>query len=312
MSGSMSGSRSMSGSHSHSKTELTAEEKTELEALLKEPINIPEGTLESRPYDYRKKDIISAKKDGAVSEVEDELAALYKGRNPLFASLKESERKQVLVRDAEPHTHDSAGGGGARKRASSDADHHRNPYDSTELQHVRHDLEAIRIRRSEDTNFGCSCRKLHVFLPGGGNSGGGKKKGSHRRMTERKVREELRRRKLKGGGSREELERRLHDAVEQEPCCWGNDCPCAKSGIGCQADTCSCWHASHNDTGASSSSSQKKSSAGDDGGSRRVVKEKVDMIQQQCGNRNGMYVVNFEKIRMHREQYVNAHVASEI
>ena len=85
-----------------------------------------------------------------------------------------------------------------------------------------------------------------------------------------------------------------------------------KIGVGFQDDTYSCCHVSHNDTGASSSSSKKKSSAGDDGWSCRFVKEKVDMIQHQCNNRNRMYVVNFEKIHMYQEKYVNAHVVSDI
>jgi hypothetical protein len=139
-----------------------------------------------------------------------------------------------------------------------------------------------------------------------------RKRRSLRRMPEWKVREELRQGKLKERGSCEELEHRLHNAVERKPCCWRKDCPCMKIGIGFQDDTCSYLHASHNNTGASSLSSQKKSSAGDDGWSCLFVKEKFDMIQYQCGNRNGMYVVNFEKIHMYREQYVNVNVVSDI
>ena len=104
------------------------------------------------------------------------------------------------------------------------------------------------------------------------------------------MREELRRRKIKGGNlSREKLEEMLHDAIEKEPCCWGNDCPCVKSGIGCQADTCSCWHPSHDVTHSSSQSSSSSSSNNnkkEDGGSRRVVDGGLVKIEEQCGNPN--------------------------
>lgn len=87
---------------------------------------------------------------------------------------------------------------------------------------------------------------------------------------------------------REELEQLLYDTVEEQGCCAGNDCPCARSGIGCQSDTCSCWHMSHTthkkDHGAS--------------GAENVSPEDAEV---RCGNRNGIYVVDFEKIAKHRD-----------
>merc|ERR1712194_690190 len=114
-----------------------------------------------------------------------------------------------------------------------------------------------------------SCRKLNVFLPTSlatkKDKPSKKKKGSHRRLPERKLREELRRRGLlhKGNSSmaREKMEVLLHDTIEKEPCCWGNDCPCVRDGIECQADTCSCWHSSHDVVGVSSSNNVVSSSS---------------------------------------------------
>jgi len=121
-------------------------------------------------------------------------------------------------------------------------------------------------------------------------------------MPERKVKEELRKRGLitKGneGMSRDKMEAMLHGAIEKEPCCWGKDCPCVRGGIGCQADTCSCWHASHDVVTSSNDavSSNSKESGGQD----------VEMMKARCGNDNGMYVVNLEEIARYRERYVTA------
>merc|ERR1712085_229027 len=110
------------------------------------------------------------------------------------------------------------------------------PTDSTTTRHIQHELETLRIQRSDPANLGCSCRKLNVFLPTSlatkKDKPSKKKKGSHRRLPERKLREELRRRGLlhKGNSSmaREKMEVLLHDTIEKEPCCWGNDCPCVR------------------------------------------------------------------------------------
>jgi hypothetical protein len=112
------------------------------------------------------------------------------------------------------------------------------------------------------------------------------------------VREELRRRGLPADGNREKMEKALHDAIEKEPCCWGNDCPCVSSGIGCQADTCSCWHPSHE--GATHGGGAKKENTE----AKSVVDQDVVDVEERCGNVNGMYVVNFGEIRRYRERYV--------
>ena len=99
--------------------------------------------------------------------------------------------------------------------------------------------------------------------------------------------------------TREEMEQLLHDAVEKEPCCLYTDtCFCARNGIGCQADVCSCWHSSHSNTSSKSQSgSHNKSSS---------VAITVQEIQQRCGNNvGGMYVVDDHKIDTFRNDYLN-------
>jgi len=312
------------------KVDMSPEEREELDDLLSRPVTIPEGTVfETRPYDYKKK---GAGVDRKSATEEDELYKRYGGRNPLFMAMKEDERKRVLLRDDHYYSkcHVIAEGTagpshdphrGKPQPATHPTDPNANPTDPppdladpSAIQHIQHELETLRIRRSDPHNLGCSCRKLHVFLPGATDKPHHKKKGSNRRLPERKVREELRRRGLLRDeegkpvhGTREDMERRLHDAIEKEPCCWGKDCPCVRSGIGCQADTCSCWHPGHDaghsePAGVSAGGKDKK----EDGGSRRVVDESVEKIERQCGNPNGMYVVNFGEIRRHREQFVNS------
>mmetsp|Transcript_20486 Transcript_20486/g.45584 ORF Transcript_20486/g.45584 Transcript_20486/m.45584 type:complete len:101 (+) Transcript_20486:178-480(+) len=75
------------------------------------------------------------------------------------------------------------------------------------------------------------------------------------------------------------LEQLLHDTVENEPCCWGNDCPCVHAGIRCQADTCSCWHPGHDDT--SDKHKKTKETLSD------VASMGVEAIQHRCGNNHG-------------------------
>lgn len=294
------------------KVDMSPEEREELDNLLSRPVNIPEGTVfETRPYDYKKK---GAGVDRKSATEEDELYKRYGGRNPLFMAMKEDERKKVLLRDDHYHSQCHVIAEGTAK-PSKPATHPTDPppdlTDPSAIQHIQHDLETLRIRRSDPQNLGCSCRKLHVFLPGATDKSHHKKKGSNRRLPERKVREELRRRGLLRDeegkpvhGTREEMERRLHDAIEKEPCCWGKDCPCVRSGIGCQADTCSCWHPGHDPGGNSKPAGGKDTK--EDGGSRRVVDESVEKIERQCGNPNGMYVVNFGEILRHREKFVNS------
>ena len=300
------------------KQEMTTEEKEELERIMSLPITIPEG-LETRPYDYKKKIChalkskpkqkkskqngsagINGEQSDAASNVteEDELYHRHGGRNPLFSPMKEEERRKVLLRDDHLQHCQVINESNLKtpsKRTRSNLDTQQlDPSDTAVTQHIQHDLETLRINRGAG-NLGCSCRKLHIFLPGSTDKSHHKKKGSHRRLPERKVKEELRKRGLLNKGneqmSRETMEKKLHDAIEKEGCCWGNDCPCVRDGIGCQADTCSCWHASHD---VAHNSGNGTASSEDD----------VEMMKSRCGNTNGLYVVNLDGIAKHRALYV--------
>jgi hypothetical protein len=340
-SGSFSGSPSKSGgggsnnnrrsSSGYSKLEMNQEEKDELERILAEPVKLPLGVLETRPYDYKKKlpkgggggdgnnnNGGSSSGNGKANNTtemseEEELFHNYRGRNPLFGITKEADRRKVLLRDDHllkscTEEFDSSIRRSPRKRQQQlqdnddDGPTHLDPTDITVTQHIQHDLESLRIERSDPTNLGCSCRKLHVFLPGQSDKSHHKKKGSNRRLNERKLKEELRKRGLlhKGNAdmSREKMEKMLHDAIESQPCCWGIDCPCVRSGIGCQADICSCWHASHDVPHAK----KKEDDATTD--SRKVGESDVEAIERTCGNANGMYVVDMKAIKEHRQQYI--------
>ena len=316
------GRRSSSG---YSKMEMSEEEKQKLEQLLAEPVEVPAGVLETRPYDYKKKlpsqtkGSISGKRDDLTEE--EELLQNHRGRNPLFRITKEDERRKVLMRDdhllklTEEVASSSPRRSPRKRRQQDNGDDndddgpaaHFSLDDPVFTQHVQHDLESLRIERSDPSNLGCSCRKLHVFLPGESDKSHQKKKGSHRRMNERKVREELRKRGLlhKGNSdmSRDKMERMLHDAIENQPCCWGNDCPCVRNGIGCQADTCSCWYASHD---VPRTPTKKETDP------RKVGESDVEAIERKCGNENGMYVVDMQKIKEYRQQYIATQADDEI
>ena len=161
-------------------------------------------------------------------------------------------------------------------------------FTSTDVMHIQHELEQVRINRTLEGSTGCTCRKLDVYLPP---PDGGGKKAQHRRMKPQKVIEELRKRgKLPSNSqemSRSELEQLLHNIVEEEPCCWGEDCSCRKDGIGCQADACSCWFESHQRKG-------HNHGAQDDDPS-------VKCIRERCGN--NMYAVDLDGIHHFRLQY---------
>ena len=286
-------SSSVRSSSGKLKMEMNAEEKEELERIVAQPVELPNvDYLETRQYDYKKR--INSKVVVETMTEGEELIMNHRGRNPLFTILHENERKKLLLRDDEWYKQCYVN----EKKTKSYKEQSIDLTDQTITQHIRHDLEMLRIQRSDQANLGCSCRKLHVFIPGSSDKNHHKKKGSHRRLPERKVREELRRRGIAQDGlNREKLEQALHDAIESEPCCWGNDCPCFKSGIGCQADTCSCWYPSHE--GATNTSAKKE---GVNSESRNVVDQDVHDIEQRCGN--SIYVVNFGKIQRHREQFV--------
>jgi len=115
-------------------------------------------------------------------------------------------------------------------------------------------------------------------------------------MLEQKLKEELRKRSLylsKHNFTRDELEQQLYDAVQNEPCCWNDDCPCVKSGIGCQADTCSCLHPGHDNVVGLGHLSPRNSKS-----------NTPEIIRTNCGNNNGMYVVDFDMIYKYRCQFI--------
>ncbi|KAL3789813.1 hypothetical protein ACHAW5_011236 [Stephanodiscus triporus] len=335
------GGRSRAMSSGSFKVEMSAEDREELDGLLNWPVSSPAGELETRPYDYKRRICHALKFKGgprgngggaagnddrhgeAQSDCteEDELYHEYGGRNPLFRTMREDDRRKALLRDdhlMSVHRYcrlivDDGKIDASTKTvhrtdapspllANDDESAPLDPADGAVTQRVQHDLEALRIRRSDPANLGCSCRKLHVYLPGSTDRSHHRKKSSHRRLPERKVREELRKRGLLHGGgdeggaslSREDVEVLLHNAIENEPCCWGNDCPCWRDGIGCQADTCSCWQPSHDvggGAGASNSSATRKDAAA---------------MSTRCGNPHGMYSVDFDAIALYRGQHVTA------
>ena len=160
-----------------------------------------------------------------------------------------------------------------RSRSCSNADkyEYNDVYPSTEVKHVRNELEQIRINRGLE-HAGCNCRKKEYNAQS--------HKRHHHRMTERKLKEEIRKRGLlaKEIVYKSQLESILQQAMRDEPCCWGDDCPCARSGIMCHAVSCLCWRSS--ETAAS-----------------------IQQIQEQCGNRYGMYVVDTNEINAARQPY---------
>ena len=196
-------------------------------------------------------------------------------------------------------------------------------YTSTNVHAVRNALEQIRIHRT--TGIGCNCRQLQVPLvsttsssssssssttntsnhhnkkshhhgPGSGSNNNSNNNSNNKRMKLQKLKDELIKRNLLSSDNtsmtREEMEQLLHDTVETEPCCLYTDtCFCARNGIGCQADVCTCWHSSSR----SKSGAHKSSSA-----------ITVQEIQQRCGNHvGGMYVVDDHKIDSFRNDYLN-------
>ena len=209
---------------------------------------------------------------------------------------------------------------GDRPSASNDNHHHTNIYTSTYVNSIRNALEQLRIDRS--TGIGCQCRKLQVPILSTSSSSTtntSNKKGHHpKRLKLQKLKDELTKRQLVWSEeqSREEMEQILHDAVEQEPCCLYTDtCFCARNGIGCQADVCSCWHRRHhlNSTGSSSGSSSSSSSgpnksqkgSSSSATTTTTTAPTIQEIQERCGNPvGGMYVVDDHHIDTFRNDYL--------
>lgn len=288
------------------KLEMTTDEKEELERILAQPVELPKGDIESRPFDYSKKIVPHLKTKGSKSkksktETDEEPVDVseeqllyhdFKGRNPIFVAMSEGERRKVLMRDDHLLT----------CKPASDNDDARplDPSDSAVTQPIQLDLEQLRIRRGDQANLGCSCRQLHVHIPGSKDKSQNKKKGGHRRLPERKVREELRKRGLitreNNNMKREEAEVLLADAICGEGCCESNECPCHRNGIGCHADTCTCWLASHDASASRSSWAELDATT----------------MKTRCGNSNGLYVTDHSRIQSYRDKYVSGRTCIRI
>jgi len=247
----------------------------------------------------------------------DEIQAI--GRNVVFRSLGEDERKSLLLRDDgstskdnETHQLDdtSTTSTATATAATTTNNNHHQTYSTTDIKHVRNELEQIRISRFSKDAAGCSCRKFSLPQQkqrnknGGGGGSTTRSRSSSWGCTtagnERKVREELRKRKIPvdDGMQREDLVNLLMDAVDREGCCYGNDCLCFRNGVVCQVDTCSCW----------SNNVDHGSAGGSGSGSSITTQERytVDEIQKLCGNSVGMYVVDFDKVAEHRHKFLRA------
>jgi len=244
-------------------------------------------------------------------------------KNPLFHLLTEEDRMQLLLEASTPENSDTIdysirksptkndhvnnspkskiskrnnkNGSGERtgSGSSSFAEQYNETYTQVEVHRVRNELEELRFQRTGRGHRGCQCRKLDVYLlpP----HGGGGKKAHHRRLAVKRVKEELQKRQLLPSThkTREELEILLHHAVEREACCISNDCPCVRSGIDCQADVCDCWHDSHQSKESKQQQQHKHASTTHD-------------VQERCGNPNGMYAVDLERIHEVRQQILKA------
>ncbi|GAX23345.1 hypothetical protein FisN_27Lh123 [Fistulifera solaris] len=220
-------------------------------------------TLETRPLDYKR----------GVS-------------NLLFRPLSEHSRMKVLLASGEHEVHHSSNAHvhNRRTRSKSVTEEYSDDFPQVDVLHVRNELENLRASRSMEGHTGCTCRKLHVYIPP---PGGGGKKAHSRRLSVHKVIEELRKRhKLPvENKNREELELLLHSIVREEPCCT-HDCPCTQNGINCQVDACSCWLASHIEDRKASNSVPNK------------------VIRERCGNKYGMYAIDESQVNAERKQQI--------
>jgi hypothetical protein len=237
-------------------------------------------------------------------------------KNPLFRIVSEDERQALLLGTSESWDEDisqsiscdisslsssppknrlrSNSVTSEKSRMRSNSHDFNEKYDQVYVHHVRNELEQIRNSRTKEGATGCTCRKLFVYLPPKDGSGG--KRSQYRRLKPSKLTAELKKRGLEDPKmSREESEKVLHDAVEQEPCCWGDDCACSRNGINCQADACACWHNSHVNT---------KSTGG-------AYLRPADIIKR-CGNPNGMYTVNLDEINAFREKLLSSPICQPV
>jgi hypothetical protein len=237
-------------------------------------------------------------------------------KNPLFRTVLEDERQALLLGTSQSWDEDisqsiscdlsslsssppkhrlrSNSVISEKSRTRSNSQDFNEKYDQIFVHHVRNELEQIRNSRTKEGATGCTCRKLSVYIPPKDGSGG--KRSQHRRLKPSKLTAELKKRGLDDPNrSREESEQVLHDAVEQEPCCWGDDCFCARNGIDCQADACACWHNSHVHTKST-------------GGGYLCPAD----IEKRCGNPNGMYTVNLDEINAFREKLLSSPICQPV
>jgi hypothetical protein len=255
-----------------------------IENMTKRPPGIPH-TFETRRWDYR-------------SSI----------RNPLFGVLHEQDRQALFLgvdveslehKDPPPKRRTRANsvasdhsGRRSRSNSVSTSAHFNETYTQVVVHHVRNELEELRNERTRSGATGCTCRKLTVYLPPKDGSAG--KKAQHRRMKPAKLTEELKKRGLYNhSASREALEKTLHDAVEKEPCCLGDDCFCARNGIDCQSDACSCWYDSHVHA-------------------KPAVFPSNEDIKSRCGNANGMYTVDTDGIDAFRSNALKSLICQPI
>lgn len=259
-----------------------------VENMTKRPQGIP-FSFETRQWDYR----------GGV-------------KNPLFRLLLEQERQAVFLDvdvdslDNKPPSpkrrtrsnsvtadHTSSSNRRSRSNSVSTSAQFNETYNQVVVHHVRNELEQLRNARTMSGATGCNCRKLTVYLPPKDGSAG--KRAQHRRLKPSKLTQELKKRGLHDpSASREASEKILHDAVEKEPCCQGEDCFCNRNGIDCQSDACSCWHDSH-----------VHAKAGSDFPSD-------DEIRSRCGNPNGMYTVDIDGINSFRKKVLQSFVCQPV
>lgn len=238
----------------------------------------PEGTpvvFETRQWDY----LSSLKNPLFRISHEQDRQAIFLGVDPKSLDSNPPSPKR-RTRSNSVNSVGSCSSSRTRSNSVSSSEQFNETYNQVMVHHCRNELEELRNLRSKSGATGCNCRKLHVYLPPKDGSGG---KGAQRRRLKPSVlAKELKKRNMYNDkDSREKMEKLLHDLVEKEPCC-GDDCFCARNGIDCQSDACSCWHDSHVHAKAGSEFPS------------------VEEIQSRCGNPVGMYTVNFQEIDSYR------------
>jgi len=98
-----------------------------------------------------------------------------------------------------------------------------------------------------------------------------------------------------------QLEQKLRDAMANEPCCADpSSCPCAKNGIGCQDETCTCCTLPKTRARAAKTAASAETSATEDGGGND--NDIVDAMRNRCGNPYGMYVYDKPRIDSYRAE----------